>query len=161
VVSGAWLDDAYGLSTGGLGAVAAGFGVVELASSSSVAAFGDRIGARRSVAAGLALLGCGVAAMLVAGDSRTAAIAGLLLFLCGFEFGFVSTLTLVTEAAPAARGRAIGVSNALGTVARASAVVASGQLYERFGMTGSLTMAACAAGTAALALVLTTTPGSA
>jgi predicted MFS family arabinose efflux permease len=155
VVSGAWLDDAHGLSTGGLGVVAAGFGLVELGSSSSVASFGDRVGARRSVLLGLALLGSGIAIMLASGDSRTLAIAGVLVFLTGFEYAFVSSLTLVTEAAPAARGRAIGISNAVGTIARATAVVLSGQLYEAFGMTGSLTMAAAAATIALLMTVVT------
>ena len=145
VVSGAWLDDAHGLSTGGLGMVAAGFGIIELASSSGVASFGDRIGSRRSVLFGLGVLGIGAAVILASSDSRTLAILGLLLFLGGFEFAFVSALTLVTEAAPLARGRAIGIGNALGTGARAGAVIASGQLYEAFGMTGSLTMAGSAA----------------
>jgi predicted MFS family arabinose efflux permease len=154
VVSGAWLDDAYGISTGGLGVVAAGFGAVELASSTGVATVGDRIGSRRSVLIGLGGLLAGLGVMLVAGDSRTVAIVGLLVFLTGFEFGFVSSLTLVTEAAPRARGRAIGISNACGTVSRAGAVVTSGQLYEAFGMTGTVTLAACAA-TAAVALTLT------
>lgn len=154
VVSGAWLDDAHGLSTGGLGLVAGGFGVVELASSSSVAGFGDRIGPRRSVLSGLCLLTVGIATMLASGSSTTLAIVGLLVFLTGFEFGFVSSLTLVTEAAPLARGRAIGLGNAMGTVARAGAVVASGQLYEAFGMTGSLTMAAGAAGVALVATAM-------
>lgn len=159
VVSGAWLDDAYGLSTGGLGVVAAAFGAVELASSSSVAGFGDRIGARRSVLAGLVILGIGVTTMLSAGDSRAIAITGLLVFLSGFEFGFVSSLTLVTEAAPDARGRTIGLSNAIGTIARATAVFASGQLYEAFGMTGSLTMATVSASIAAVATVATRVSG--
>ena len=145
VVSGAWLDDAHGLSTGGLGLVAAGFGIIELVSSSGVASFGDRIGSRRSVLFGLGVLGIGAAVILASSDSRTLAILGLLLFLGGFEFAFVSALTLVTEAAPLARGRAIGIGNALGTGARAGAVIASGQLYEAFGMTGSLTMAGSAA----------------
>ncbi len=145
VVSGAWLDDAHGLSTGGLGMVAAGFGIIELVSSSSVASFGDRIGSRRSVLFGLGLLGIGAVVILASSDSRTLAILGLLLFLGGFEFAFISALTLVTEAAPLARGRAIGIGNALGTVARGGAVIASGQLYEAFGMTGSLTMAGSAA----------------
>jgi DHA1 family inner membrane transport protein len=145
VVSGAWLDDAHGLSTGGLGMVAAGFGMVELVSSTSVAAFGDRIGSRRSVLVGLSVLGAGVLVMLSSGNSRSLAITGLLVFLAGFEFAFVSSLTLVTEAAPLARGRAIGISSACGTVARAGAVIASGQLYEAFGMTGSLTLAGGAA----------------
>lgn len=153
VVVGAWLDDAYGVSTGGLGVVAAGFGAVELASSTGVATVGDRIGARRSVLIGLAGLLTGLGVMLAAGESRTLAIIGLLVFLTGFEFGFVSSLTLVSEAAPRARGRAIGISNACGTVSRASAVVASGQLYETFGMTGTVTLAACAA-TAAVGLTL-------
>lgn len=150
VVSGAWLDDAHGVSTGGLGVIAGAFGLVELAASASVAGFGDRIGSRRSVLFGLALLGVGLAAILLSGASRSFAIAGLLAYLAGFEFAFVSALTLVTEAAPLARGRAIGVSNAIGTVARAGAVIASGQLYESFGMTGSLTMTGAAALVAAI-----------
>lgn len=158
VVSGAWLDDAHGLTTGGLGLVAAAFGLVELGSSGSVAAFGDRIGARRSVLIGLAALGAGVAAMFGSGDSRMFAIAGLLVFLTGFEFAFVSSLTLVTEAAPAARGRAIGLSSALGTLARAGAVVASGQLYEAAGMTGSLTLAGLAGAAATVMTIATRTP---
>lgn len=153
VVSGAWLDDAHGVSTGGLGVIAGAFGLVELVASSSVAGFGDRIGSRRSVLVGLAVLGVGLAAILLSGASRSFAIAGLLIYLAGFEFAFVSALTLVTEAAPLARGRAIGVSNAIGTVARAAAVIASGQLYESFGMTGSLTMTGAAALVAALLAV--------
>ena len=145
VVSGAWLDDAHDMSTGGLGIVAGCFGVVELVSSMSVATFGDRVGSRRSVLVGLAVLGLGIAVLLLSGPSRGLAIAGLLIYLGGFEFAFVSALTMVTEAAPLARGRAIGISNAVGTVARAGAVIASGQLYEAFGMTGSLALTGSAA----------------
>lgn len=140
VISGTWLDDAYGLSTGGLGVVAAMFGLAELGSSTLVATHGDRIGARRSVLAGLCVLAIGATAMLTAGDSRAVAIAGLIVFLLGFEYAFVSSLTLVSEAAPQARGRAIGLSNAMGTVARATSVFVGGQLYEAYGMTGTLTM---------------------
>ena len=154
VVSGAWLDDRHGVSTGGLGVVAGAFGLVELASSGSVAAFGDRIGSRRSTLAGLLVLVTGVVVMAVSGDSRAAAIAGLLAFLTGFEFAFVSSLTLVTEAAPGARGRAIGTSNALATVARSAAIVASGQLYEAVGMGGSLGLAGSTGGVAIVAVML-------
>lgn len=155
VVSGAWLDDAHGVSTAGLGVIAAGFGAVELASSAAVATVADRIGARRSVLGGLIVLVAGLGVMAVSGDSRAAAVTGLCVFLAGFEYAFVSSLTLVTEAAPDARGRAIGISSALGTVARSSAVIASGQLYEAFGIGGSATMAACAA-TGAFALTAST-----
>ena len=155
VVSGAWLDDEFGVSTGGLGVVAAGFGAIELASSVAVATIGDRIGSRRSVLIGLAGLLAGLMVMATAADSRSIAIAGLLVFFAGFEFAFVSSLTLVTEAAPLARGRAIGISNACGTIARASAVFASGQFYEASGITGSITLALFAAG-AAILLTLAT-----
>lgn len=151
VVSGAWLDEVHGIGTAGLGVVAAGFGIVELASSGSVIGLGDQIGARRSVLIGLAMLGGGVGVMATLGDQRTAAVLGLLLFLCGFEFAFVSSLTLVTEAAPEARGRAIGLSNAMATIARSSAVVLSGQLFEAFGIDGSLVLAATAGAIAAAA----------
>ena len=67
----------------------------------------------------------------------------------------MASLTLVTEAAPDARGKAIGISNALGTLARSTAVILSGQLYEAFGISGSLTMAGVAA-TAAFALTAIT-----
>ncbi len=154
VVSGTWLDDAHGVSTAGLGLIAAGFGAVELISSFAVALVADRVGARRSVAIGLLLVGIGVATMFVSRDSTVLAVLGLLFFLAGFEYGFVSSLSLVTEAAPAARGRAIGVSNAVGTLARASTVVASGQLYERFGLTGSLVMVSSTATVALLMLTL-------
>jgi predicted MFS family arabinose efflux permease len=152
VISGAWLDDDYGVSTGGLGLIAAGFGAVELVSSVAVAAFADRIGARRSVLAGLLLLLVG-AAIMASADSRLVAVLGLAGFLMGFEYALIASLTLVTEAAPAARGRAIGVSNALGTVARSVGVILSGQLYEAYGIEGSLSMATVAS-VAAFALIV-------
>jgi predicted MFS family arabinose efflux permease len=75
------------------------------------------------------------------GDSASViavAVIGLLLLIMGFEFGFVSSLSLMTEAAPEARGRAIAVGNAIGTIARALALASSGQLFEWFGVSGPL-----------------------
>lgn len=158
VVSGAWLDDVHGISTGGLGVIAAGLGAVELLSSSGVAAIGDRVGSRRSVQIGLVVLASGLVVMSMSGNLRSVAIVGLVVFLGGFEFGFVSSLTLVTEAAPLARGQAIGISNACGTVARAVAVVLSGQLYESFGIRGSITLAIAAAAVAFVMTLLTVAP---
>jgi DHA1 family inner membrane transport protein len=154
VVSGAWLDEAYRVSTLGLGLIAAAFGAIELVSSSTVALAGDRIGSRRSVVMGLLLVAVGLATILLADTSRTLAVVGLLIFLAGFEFALVSSLTLVTEAAPDARGRAIGVSNAVSTIARAGSVFVSGQLFESFGMTGPVALA-FGTGTVALASTVT------
>jgi predicted MFS family arabinose efflux permease len=153
VVSGVGLDERHGVSTAGLGAIAAGFGVVELGSSSAVAAVGDRIGTRRSIVIGLVVLLVGLGVMVGSGDVRAMAVAGLVIFLAGFEFAFVSSIALVTEAAPDARGRAIGIGNAVGTLARSAAVAAGGLAYEAFGIVGSVTLSAAAAALA-LGLIL-------
>jgi MFS transporter, DHA1 family, inner membrane transport protein len=158
IVSGAWLDDAHGVSTGGLGLVAALFGALELVSSSSVALFADRVGARRSVAAGLVVLGCGLAIIATSGSSQALAIGGLAVFLTGFEYGFVSSLTLVSEAAPAARGRAIGLASMLGTLARSAAVIAAGQLYDAFGISGPVVWSAVTGSFAMAATIFSRLP---
>ena len=137
VVSGAWLEDRHGMSTAGLGLVATGFGAMELVASLSAAAFSDRVGLRRSVSIGLGVLALGLAVAAGSGSSKVLAITGLIVFLTGFEFAFVTSLSLVTEAAPLARGRAIGVGNALGTIARSAAVLSSGLLYDGVGIGGS------------------------
>jgi MFS transporter, DHA1 family, inner membrane transport protein len=150
VVSGAWLEDRHGMSTAGLGLVATGFGAMELVASLSAAAFSDRTGLRRSVLIGLGGLALGLAVAAGSGSSKVLAITGLIVFLTGFEFAFVTSLSLVTEAAPLARGRAIGVGNALGTTARSAAVLGSGLLYDGVGIGGSFVLSVAVAGFAGL-----------
>lgn len=154
VVSGAWLSDDYGLNVAGLGAIATAMGAAELASSSSVALLADRIGIRRSVAIGGVFLGFGLVIILLSGNSVVVALIGLLVLVMGFEYGFVSSLSLMTEAAPHARGTALAVGNALGTITRASLIVLSGQCYERFGIVGTATVSASALTVAGVALTI-------
>ncbi len=154
VISGSWLADTFDASTTTLGLVSAGLGAAELISSTTVASISDRVGTRRSVLYGLSVFSLGSATMAVSGDSFPMAVAGLILAMSGFEYGFVSSLTLVTEAAPAARGKAIGVSNAFATVARSAAVVATGLLYDEFGFGASLLMTMGAIGVAVTTLLL-------
>lgn len=158
VVSGAWLEDAFGVSTGGLGTIAMMFGAFELAGSSSTAAFGDRLGKTRSTLGGIVLLGAGLVVMLAAGDRLGVGVVGLLLFLLGFEYGFVSSLSLVSEAMPAARGRTLALGNAIGTGARGAATIASGWLYGIHGIGGTATLSAAAGGGALVCLVLSRSP---
>ena len=81
------------------------------------------------------------------------ALIGLIVLVIGFEYGFVSSLSLMSEAAPQARGTAIAVGNAIATITRASLIVISGQCYERFGILGSATVSAAALCAAAAALI--------
>ncbi len=153
VVMGAWLSDDYGLSVAGLGAIATGIGAAELASSSAVAVVADRIGIKRSVGIGGLLLGLGLVVITLSNDSVITALIGLIVLVIGFEYGFVSSLSLMSEAAPQARGTAIAIGNAIATITRASLIVISGQCYERFGILGSATVSAAALCAAAAALI--------
>lgn len=152
VVSGVWLEDAFGLSAGAIGAVAVAFGAVELAASVSTARLTDRLGKPRAVAIGLSLVGAGLLLALAAGDRTWMGVVALTTFLGGFEFAFVSSLALVSEAAPDARGKAVGTGNAVATIARAGAAVATGALYETAGIGGPVALAA-ACGVAAFVLL--------
>ena len=139
-VSGAWLDDAFGVSTGGLGAVAMGFGALELLGSTASAGLADRLGKYRGTIVGIVVLLAGLGVMSLADESLWIGVVGILLFLCGFEFGFVTSLSLVTEAMPEARGTTIAVSSGVGTVARGTATIASGALFTAHGIEGTLVL---------------------
>jgi predicted MFS family arabinose efflux permease len=145
VISGSWLDDAFGVSTGGIGAVAMLFGATELVASLGSAAFADRLGKMRTTLAGIASLLIGLALMVSADDALAVGILGLVVFLLGFEIAFVVSLSLVSESMPDARGNTLAVSNAVGTLARASGVVVSGWLYGVHGIAGTAMLSAAAA----------------
>lgn len=153
VVSGAWLSDRFGVSTAGLGIVVTGFGLLELSASGASAAFSDRVGKRRAVLAGLVLLIVGLGVTGSAGNSLLVGVIGLTVFLAGFEFAFVTALSLMSEAAPEARGRALGIGNSLGTLARSGSIFLSGQLYESAGLGGPLVLSAVVAGVAIVLVV--------
>jgi MFS transporter, DHA1 family, inner membrane transport protein len=154
VISGSWLDDAFGVSTGGVGAVAMAFGATELVSSLSSAAFADRLGKLRTTLAGIMGLLVGLGVMVVSSGRLWVGIVGLLVFLFGFELAFVTSLSLVSEAMPDARGTTLALSNAVGTVARATGAVASGWLYSAHGVGGTASLAALAALTSVACLLL-------
>ncbi len=154
VVSGSWLDDAFDVSTGGIGAIAVTFGSVELVASLTSAGIADRVGKLRSTFAGLVLLMLGLGVMLAADGRLAVGLGGLLIFLLGFEFAFVTSLSLVSEAMPDARGTTLAVSNAVGTVARASGAVLSGWLFEKYGIAATAALSATAAAVAALSLLV-------
>ena len=114
----------------------------------------DRIGLRRAVTGGAAMLGLGIGIIAASGDSTLVAVVGLLTLVAGFEFGFVASLSVMSEAAPEARGTALAVGNAVGTLSRSAAVVLSGQLYEAVGISGPLGLATVALTARPAALVL-------
>ncbi len=82
------------------------------------------------------------------------AIAGLIVFLTGFEFAFVTSLSLVTEAAPLARGRRSGSATRSGRSPGRRPSSRSGLLYDSVGIGGSFVLSAAAAAIAAGLIVV-------
>ncbi|MDW3177527.1 MAG: MFS transporter [Acidimicrobiia bacterium] len=145
VIAGTWLDEALGVSTGGVGLVAMAFGAAELIASMSSAAFADRLGKRRSVQFSVSGLLVGLAIIAITGSSLLIGTIGLFIFFVGFEYAIVTSFSLVSEAMPDSRGKALGVGNALGTLARGVGVALAGLLYENFDVHGPLALSAAAA----------------
>ena len=158
VIAGTWLDDALGVSTGGVGLVAMAFGAAELTASSSSAAVADRVGPGRATRVALVVTLAGLAVMTQAGSSLAVGALGLLVFFLGFEFAIVTSFSIVSEAMPSARGRVLATNVAVGTVLRGAGVMASGALYEAFGVTGPATLSMAGA---TVAIVLLTIEGRA
>ena len=152
VVAGTWLDEVFGVSTGGVGLVAMAFGVAELTASSASSAFADRLGKRRTIQFSIACTLFGLAIIASAGGSLIVGTIGLLVFFLGFEYSIVTSFSLVSEAMPAARGRVLGIGNGTNTLARGVGVSSAGLLYETFGITGPVALSA-AAGSAAMFLL--------
>lgn len=152
VIAGTWLDDALGVSTGGVGTVAMAFGLAELTSSASSASFSDRWGKTRTARVALVLVLLGSAVMTQADASLPIGVIGLMLFFLGFEYAIVTSFSIVSEAMPESRGRTLAVSSAAGTTARGIGTVASGVLYVRYGIAGpaALTIAAASVAIALL-----------
>lgn len=153
-ISGSWLDDDFGVSTGGLGLVAMGFGAIELLGSTASAGLVDRLGKLKSTLIGIAFLIAGQVLMVLANDRLWLGVLAILVFLGGFEFAFVTSLSLVTEATPDSRGVTIALSNGVGTVARGSGTIASGWLFTRWGIEGTLGLSAVAVTIATICFVV-------
>lgn len=153
VIAGTWLDEVLGVSTGGIGLVAMAFGAAEFTASSSSAAIADRAGPVVATRVALAVAVVGLLTMTQAGSSLAIGALGLLFFFLGFEFSIVTSFSIVSEAMPEARGRALAANNAIGTTARGVGIVLSGVFYERHGIHGPVAVSVTAA---TIALVLLT-----
>lgn len=152
IVYGVWLEDAFAVKLGALGAAAAIIGLAELSGEGLVAGFADRIGKRRALGFGLGAYIA--AALLLPGLARdeNSALFGLFLFYLTFEFSVVASLPLLTELLPDARATLLagnGAGHSLGRML--------GSLLGPMLFTGSLaantTAAALMNGVALLVLV--------
>jgi predicted MFS family arabinose efflux permease len=130
-----WLEDDHGFAAAGVSAVSFLIGGVELVASSATMVLTDRIGKQVSAALGMACMVPGALALTLGSGHLGLGVVALAVFIVGFEFALVSTLPMVTEVRPEARGASLGVTIGMGTLGRGLATLAATAGYDRWGMT--------------------------
>ncbi len=152
IVYGLWMEDAFGLRIAALGAATAVIGLAELGGEGLVAGLTDRIGKRRSLAAGI-LLSCGtLLALPLLGTTLAGALVGLFALYLTFEYSIVSSLPLMTEQVPAARSTLMATNIAGLSLGRSLGALVGGRLFA-LGMQAN-TVAAAMLNLLALGLLL-------
>jgi predicted MFS family arabinose efflux permease len=152
IIYGAWFGDAFGLGAAALGTVALVFGLFDLVSSVAVSLFTDKLGKRYSVMLGctIALLGYMVLPWLT--FALVPAVLGVAVARAGFEFAVVANFPLLSEQAPAQRGKVLALGSALGLVFVTLAGFTSPWLYTHVGIQGVIWVSATSTALALLIL---------
>ena len=110
LVFGVWLEQSFGLKLAALGAASALIGISEMGGESLGGVLSDRLGRKRTIGMGMGLILTVSAALPFMGGTQFGALAGLFLFYLAFEFTFVSTLPLMIDIVPSARGTLFGAN---------------------------------------------------
>ena len=152
VAFGPWLEDGFGFSIAAVGSASIAFGLGEAGGTLGSARFADRLGKRRTVLVGLALMVPCTAALAAVEGRPVAALALFAVVSGAFELAFVSTMPLLTELEPRARAATVGQAFATFTAARAVATAAGAAAYGRWGM-GVVIAGACALTAAAIVVL--------
>jgi predicted MFS family arabinose efflux permease len=151
IAHGAWLQAQYGLGPAQLGLVAFVFGWFDLAASVSVSLFTDRIGKRRSVLLGI--VGSLIGYLLIPFFNVGVYLAVLAIAVARmfFEFSIVSYFPLLSEQAPAQRGKVMTLGAAFNLLGGTVAGFSGPWLLVNLGVTG---LSWLSAAVVALALVV-------
>jgi DHA1 family inner membrane transport protein len=151
ITFGAWLGDDFGFSSTAIAVTAVLLGVSELVASASTVRLTDRLGKRRAVVLGTAIMAPAALALSIVGHRTALGLLVLALFIGGFEFAIVSSIPLVTDLQPDARAAALGLAVGGGTLGRGVMALVAPRLYTAHGIGGS---AALSAGCGVAAMLL-------
>lgn len=153
VVLGGWLENSFGMTLLALGGVGTLVGVSELAGEGAMVGFTDRIGKRNSLALGLGVAAVTLLTLSVVSERLVPSMSVLVIATAAIEFGYISTIPLMTELRPRARTRVLSlfiVANGLGRVA---GDLLSPRVFAGGGMRAVTTMAALAVIAALLVVI--------
>ena len=149
---GLWLEDTYGLDTSEVGLAVVAVGAVEVVATTGSSRLTDRVGKRRSMLGGTAIMtGAMVALAVFSAPPLGLGLVFLVMAFLGFEYAIVSAIPLVSELDPGARAAMVGRSVSLSTVVRAVVTLAGTAIYVNYGFAALM---GAAATTGAVAIIL-------
>jgi predicted MFS family arabinose efflux permease len=155
IAHGAWLEQQYGLGPAQLGLVAFVFGWFDLAASVAVSLFTDRIGKRRSVLIGIFGSLLGYLALPYFNVGVLPAVMAIAVARMFFEFSIVSYFPLLSEQAPAQRGKVMTFGSAFALLGGTAAGFSGPWLLVNLGVPGlSWLSAVTVAGALVIVLLL-------
>lgn len=150
IVFGPWFEDEFGWKSGVLVAIVVALGTVELFASIGSSRVMDVWGKERSVRRGCAVMAASAALMALGATTPMPAVAGLVIFMLGFEFAIVSLLPVAANIVPGASGAGLGMAVGAGTSGRAVLSFVAPFLYDRVGPVAPAVLALAMAGVAAV-----------
>ena len=143
IIYGVWMETQFGLAATGLGLTSVVVSLAELAAAAISAVSVDRVGKHRALFIGLAANVCAYLLLRGLASNFGGALAGITLLAATSEYAIVSTLPLVSELAPTARGTVMAVNVALTSIAAAVASLVAPRLWQA-GALGAVTTASAA-----------------
>lgn len=153
LIHGAWLNAEYNLGPVELGRVAILLGTFDLMASVSVSLFTDRFGKKRSVVVGSAGALAGYIALPWFNFALIPAIVVLAISRGFFEFAIVANFPLLSEQAPAQRGKVMTINAAASLTASTIAGLTTPVVFTRFGINGVIAISIVCASIAVILIV--------
>jgi predicted MFS family arabinose efflux permease len=129
-----WLRETLAVNEAQLGRLFALAGIGELIGALGVALLGDRLGIRRTTAAGFLLAAVCVVALPFVGREWTWLLPVYFLLFLSFEYAIVAAFPLLSAVAPAARGTMLALSAATIGAGRVVASLVATSLWLTFGI---------------------------
>jgi predicted MFS family arabinose efflux permease len=133
-VYGSWLTERFGLSVRAVGLFSVFVGIAELTASTLSSQKTDQWGKRRSVALGSLLMLAGMVGIGVVPKITVLGVAVLVVMFLGFEFGYVSLLSVISEVGEHRKGTVLSIDHALAPLGRAGAAALATSLFDIHGM---------------------------
>ena len=134
VTQSTWLKSDLGANEALIGGLFVIIGIAELAGSSAVVAFADRIGKRRSVIWGFLLTSGCLLLLPFVGSNWWLVTVTMFLFYFFIEYAIVASFPLISEALPAARGTMMALMSAAVGIGRILSSLSSEFLYLNGGL---------------------------